>query len=86
MPSALACVQINVNGTINDFRLAVALLLSMDPYDKHRSANNRCKYQILVINLKVIGHIKATFDLIWHTKSEYSHLNKEQHKEIYEQK
>ena len=73
--SALDGVQVNMNVTRNDFELAVAFLLPVDPYDKHRSENNPRKPQISVITLKGRGHSKTGVDIRWYTKSEYTHLN-----------
>ena len=73
--SDLAGVQINMNGIINYFESAVALLLTFYPYYNHHSSKNPHKPQILEINFKGISHSKNGVDLRCHTKSEYDNLN-----------
>ena len=80
--ASLAGVQINMNGIINYFESAVALLLTFYPYYNNHSSKTPHKPQILEINFKGRSHSKNGVDLRCHTKSEYYNLNKYQRKEL----
>ena len=83
--AALASVRIDQNGMRSDFEKAVAFILPVCPYAKHRQHNPQTKTpQISDTTLKGKEHSKTGVDLRWHTKSEYAKLSGEQKKELYQ--
>ena len=84
--AALASIRINTNGMRENFEAAVAFLLPVCPYAKHRASNgagNQRNAQVSDATLKGKHHSKTGVDLRWHSKSEYSTLNKDQRIELY---
>lgn len=83
--AAIASVRINTNNMRSDFEAAVAFLLPVCPYMKHRSSNSgENRANISDATLKGKHHSKTGVDFRWHTKQEYSKLTKPQRKELYE--
>jgi hypothetical protein len=69
-----------------NFEEAVAFLLPVDPYSKHKRNNQDNKHATISDTnaLKNKSQSKTGVDLRWHTPEEYKTLNKEQRSELYE--
>ena len=84
--AAISSIRINTNGMRSDFELAVATLLPVCPYSKHRSNNNNVerKATISETTLRKKSDSKTGVEFRWHTKSEYLKLTPEQKRELYD--
>ena len=84
--AAIASIRIDTNGMRSDFEAAVATLLPVDPYQKHRSRNNsnRDRANISDTRLRNKSESKTGVDFRWHKPEEYKRLNKEQRAELYQ--
>ena len=81
--AALANIRANVNNMRDDFEASISYILPVCPYAKHRARNHRNEANILSFTLKGKNESKTGVDFRWHTKEEYSRLNKEQRAELY---
>ena len=83
--AALASIRINTNGMRANFEQAVAFLLPVCPYSKFKSKQRQAKYQAQVSDVTLKGRCQKTgVEFRWHTKEEYSKLNKDQRKTLYD--
>ena len=67
----------------SNFEVAVAFLLPVDPYVKHKKTYR----QVTIANaqaLKNKSNSNTGVDLRWHTLDEYAELNKDQRSELYQ--
>jgi hypothetical protein len=81
--AVIASIRLDTNNMRNNFEAAVASLLPVCPYAKHRADNQRSRAQVSDITLKSKSQSKTGVDFRWHTKSEYDKLNQAQRKELY---
>ena len=81
--AALASIRVNTDGMRDDFERAVAFILPVCPYSKHK-ANQRRNRQAELSDVRLKGKrdSKTGVDLRRHTKEEYSKLSKEQRAEL----
>ena len=83
--AALASIRINTDGMRDDFERAVAFMLPVCPYTKHKTSQRRTRHaELSDVRLKGKSDSKTGVDLRWHTKDEYSRLTKEQKSELYQ--
>ena len=83
--AALASIRVNTNGMRDNFERAVAFMLPVCPYTKHKTNQRRTRHaSISDVRLKGKSDSKTGVDLRWHTKEEYSKLTKEQRAELYQ--
>ena len=74
--AALASIRANTNNMRNDFEMAVAFLLPVCPYSKHKATLRR-RPQAQISEVTLQGREQGV-ELRWHTKEEYEKLNKKQ--------
>ena len=75
--AALANIRANVNNMRDDFEASISYILPVCPYVKHRARNHRSGANISSFALKGKNESKTGVDFRWHTKEEYSKLNRE---------
>ena len=80
--AAIASIRLDVNGMRTNFEDAVACLLPVDPYAKHRSSKNK-NAQISDVKLQSKAQSKTGVDFRYYKYDEYLKLNAEQKKELY---
>lgn len=82
--AAIANIGLNNNGMQDNFEDAVACLLPVDPYVKHKKSNSN-RGQIFDTNaLKHKSESKTGVEMRWYKPHEYTKLSKEQQSELYE--
>ena len=82
--AALASIRVNTDNMRDDFEAAVAFMLPVCPYSKHRqSQRGGRRAEISDTQLLGKGSSATGVDLRWHTKAEYAKLNKAQRQELY---
>ena len=84
--AALSNIRLNQNNMRDDFEAAVAHILPVCPYSKHRSSNRQNERVANISDATLAGKSssKTGVDLRWHTKKEYAKLNQDQKRELYE--
>lgn len=81
--AAIANIRIDTNGMKDDFEAAVAFLLPVDPYSKHKRSLERNANVSDTNALKNKSQSRTGVDLRWHRPEEYSKLTKDQRIELY---
>ena len=81
--AAIANIRMDINSMRSDFEKAVAALLPVCPFAKHRQSLNPTRPQISDTTLQGKGQSTTGVDLRWHTQEEYKKLSKEQRQELY---
>ena len=82
--AAIASICVDTNGMCSNFEAAVAFLLPVEPYIKHRTAGDKNITIADTQALKNKSNSKTGVDFRWHTPEEYTKLTKEQHSELYQ--
>ena len=83
--AALASIRVNTDNMRDDFESAVAFMLPVCPYTKHKQSQGRGRRaEISDTQLLGKGSSATGVDLRWHTKEEYSKLSKAQRQELYQ--
>ena len=81
--AAIASIRVDTNGMRSNFEAAVAFLLPVDPYVKHKKTDRQVNIADIQA-LKNKSDSKTGVDLRWHTPDEYAKLNKDQKSELYQ--
>ena len=81
--AAIASIRVNIDGMRSNFEAAVAFLLPVDPFVKHKEKLHKAP-QISNVTLKGKAQSRTGVDLRWHTPDEYRTLNREQKNKLYE--
>ena len=82
--AAIANIRIDMNNMRNDFESAVAFLLPVDPYTKHKAQLNKLPNISDANALRNKQQSKTGVDLRWHKPDEYKTLTKPQRIELYD--
>lgn len=82
--AALASIRVNTNNMRNNFEDAVAFLLPVCPYAKHKQSQRGRRAEISDTQLKSKSQSRTGVDFRWHTTEEYRKLSKAQRQELYQ--
>ena len=80
LSAAIARIRVNTDNMRSNFEAAVAFMLLVEPFIKHKEKLNKAP-QIYYVTLKGKIHSQTGVDFRWHTPEEYKLLTREQKRE-----